>query len=70
MKIEIFREETSQHVSQPSYPLPAFYPLIKMSLTTPKAPEDLAADNRGRQNLSNEALEGVANETLSVAGAG
>lgn len=68
--IEILSEETSQHVSQLSHNLPAFYPLIKISLATPKAPEDLAADNKGRQNLSNEALKGVAGETLSVAGAG
>ena len=43
---------------------------MKISLATPKAAEDLAADNKGRQNLSNEALKGVAGETLSVAGAG
>ncbi|KZR77993.1 hypothetical protein PMIT1323_00439 [Prochlorococcus marinus str. MIT 1323] len=42
--IKIFSEGTSQHVSQLSNNLRAFYPLIKISLTTPKAVEDLPAD--------------------------
>lgn len=42
---------------------------MKISLATPKAAEDLAADNKGRQNLSDEALEGLAGRTFSVAGA-